>query len=145
MTRFWKTIYHKSNMKTVSLQCESACDFLNSQIVKTIYHRWNMKNGFPSVRIRMWRFTFNFDWLFVAIRSTKWHIKIKSVYNSKTKNNFFHDRRLDGTCNGYLVKLPLTMHLVAQKSFRSIWSYCFERDETILVKILVHVVKKELL
>ena len=45
----------------------------------------------------------------------------KIVYNNgKTKNNFFHDRRLEGTCYDHLVKHSSTIHLVAHKSFRFI-------------------------
>ena len=62
---------------------------------------------------------------------------IKIVYNNKTKNNFLHDRRLEGTYYGHLVKQAPTMHLEAHTSFSSFRSFCFESYETILVKILV--------
>ena len=35
------------------------------------------------------------------------------------KQNFFHDRRLEGTGCGYLVTQPPILHLFAHKSFRS--------------------------
>ena len=49
-----------------------------------------------------------------AIKDT---LYLKIICKSKTKI-FFHDRRLEGTCYGHLVKQPPIMHLFAHKSFR---------------------------
>ena len=67
---------------------------------------------------------------YLSLRCNKIHTIHKNNLQKQNKNNFFHDRRLEGTCYGHLVKQPPIMHLFAHKSFRltSIGSYCYQRD-----------------
>ena len=55
---------------------------------------------------------------YLSLRCNKIHTIHKNNLQKQNKNNFFHDRRLQGTCYGHLVKQPPIMHLFAHKSFR---------------------------
>ena len=55
---------------------------------------------------------------YLSLRCNKRHTIHKNNLPKQNKNNFFHDRRLEGTCYGHLVKQPPVMHVFAHKSFR---------------------------
>ena len=117
-SNYWGGMHMKTILKLLggikSIYCGGIYPSSPPGFGTLVYHHLKLSNYIPMHLLK-----FKFDLLFVALRCNKRHY-IKIVYNSKTKNNFFYDQRLEGTCFGHLVKHPSTMHRLAYNSFRSL-------------------------